>query len=627
MRVLRRTHSVFLAVLLLAVTAAAQPQSLSIKKVEPPNWWTGLNPSTPTTGVPGAPLQSPMLLISGSGLADATVRVSYPGVRIERVETQPLGHYLFVWLKLAPNVKPGTVKLTVTGASGASTLDFPLLARGNSRPAAITEDDVIYLIMPDRFANGNVANDHPPESPGQTDRAQERKWHGGDIKGITDHLAYLKDLGVTAIWLTPWMKQATTTSDYHGYGIVDFYAVEPHLGTMSELQQMSAEAHRLGLKVIIDYVVNHTGPQHPWAQDPPTPTWLHGSPQKHPPFDYDFAQLIDPHAVPRQYRPVLEGWFADTLPDLNPDDPHVENYLRDNTIWWMETAGLDGIRLDTFPYSSRKFWLQWHGDLRKVYPTLWTLGEVSNGDPWITSYFAGGRAQTDGIDTGVSTVFDFPLTYTIRDVTLHEGDATRIVGVLQHDSLYPKPDGLVTMISNHDMRRYMGEQGATVEKLKAAVALIATLRGIPQLYTGDEIAMPGGDDPDNRRDFPGGFPADARNAFKREGRTAVEQDVFAHTQAMLGLRREHPALRSGSLHHIEVAKDHYAFVRENGNDRVLVVFNSTGREEQLSLNLSESPMENARSLEPLYSAEPAQVLGQRANLLIKPMSVAVYQVH
>lgn len=602
-----------LAIFLIVATCLAAAAVPQVTKVEPPNWWADMP-------------QSPMLLLTGTGLNDATVTVNYPGVRVERTESQPAGQYLFVWLRFSRDAQPGTAEVSVSTTGGTTNFRFPILPRTGHTPAGISVDDVLYLIMPDRFADRNIANDNPPGSPSQTDRANPRKWHGGDIKGITEHLDYLKDFGATALWLTPWWKQAPSTSDYHGYHVVDFYAVDPHLGTMAELQQLSAEAHKRGMKVIMDYVVNHTGPLHSWTQDPPTTTWLHGTPQKHEHFDYDFAQLIDPHAVPRQYRPVLEGWFADALPDLNPDDPHLEAYLRDNAIWWTEMAGLDGFRLDTFPYSSRRFWSQWHGDMRAVYPNLWTVGEVSNGDPWITSYFAGGRKQNDGLDTGATTVIDFPLAYAIRDVTLHNGDPREIVGVLQHDSLYPHPDELVTMMSNHDMRRYMGEPGASVEKLKAAVSLLLTLRGIPQLYTGDEIAMPGGDDPDNRRDFPGGFPGDMRNAFTGAGRTADEQAVFLHTQSLLRLRGEHPALTKGTLHHVSVASDHYAFVRQSGNDRVLVVFNSSANSEPLSLDFSDTPLENAHALEPLLNAGAAQIQDGHGKVAIAPMSVSFYRV-
>jgi neopullulanase len=622
MRVIPRLHFSLLAIALFAWAAAAQThpfpsvtaQPLSITKVEPPNWWAGMP-------------QNPMLLVSGAGLAGASAEARYPGVQVNRVESQAAGHYLFVWLKLSSEVKPGTVVVHIKRANGGlSAINFPLLPRSEHQPAGVSRDDVIYLIMPDRFADGNTANDNPPDSPGQTDRNQPRKWHGGDIKGITDHLAYLKQLGVTTLWLTPWWKQASSTSDYHGYHPVDFYAVDPHLGTMQELQQMTAKAHALGMKVIIDYVANHTGPLHPWAQDPPSPSWLHGTPRHHEHFDYDFAQLVDPHAVPRQFRPVLEGWFADSLPDLNPDDPRVEAYLRDNALWWTEMGALDGFRLDTFPYSSRRFWQSWHKDMRNVYPNLWTLGEVSNTDPWITSYFVGGRSQNDGIDTGVTTVFDFPLASAIRDATLHNGDAREIVTVLQHDSLYPDSGRLVTFIGNHDMRRYMSEQGATIDRLKAALSLLLTLRGVPQLYAGDEIAMPGGDDPDNRRDFPGGFSGDLRNAFAADGRTPQEQSVFTCLQQLLRLRREHPALTKGTLHHISVAADHYVFLRESTDDRILVVFNSAATAQTLSLPLAETPLESAQQLEPLFDAAQARIRNGHAEVPVKATTVSIYRV-
>lgn len=601
--------------LIFIITAclAANAGNLQVAKVDPPNWWSG---------VP----QSPTLLISGAGLSGATASTDYLGLKIENAEASASGHYLFIHLQLSPNVKPGVAKIKINGPAGSAVIDFPILARTSIMPAGISKNDVIYLIMPDRFADGNTMNDNPPESPGQTDRNQQRKWHGGDLKGVTQHLPYLKQLGITAIWLTPWWKQAPSTSDYHGYHVVDFYAVDPHLGSLAELQEMTAAAHQQGIKVIIDYVVNHVGPLHPWAQDPPTPTWLHGTPQKHEHFDYDFAQLVDPHASPQQYRPILEGWFADSLPDLNPDDPKLEAYLRDNAIWWTEMGSLDGFRLDTFPYSSRTFWRKWHQDMRDVYPNLWTLGEISNGDPWITSFFAGGHAE-NGIDTGVSTVFDFPLANAVRDVTLHDGDVRRIVSILQHDNLYPHPSGLVTFIGNHDMRRYMGEPGATPAKLKAAISLLLTLRGIPELYAGDEIAMPGADDPDNRRDFPGGFPGDKHDAFTSNGRAADEEAVFSYVQTLLRLRREHPALTQGKLSHISVAKDHYAFVRESGNDRVLVIFNASNQKERLSLDLIATPLENTHSLVPLFDAGQAEVEGGHAHLVMDPMSVSIYLVH
>lgn len=214
-------------------------------------------------------------------------------------------------------------------------------------------------------------------------------YHGGDLRGIRDHLGYLHDLGVTTLWLTPVWKN--TDSDYHGYHVVDFYALDDHIGTMQEYQAMVDDAHKLGMKVLIDYVVNHTGPHHPWADDPPTPTWLHGTPAHHLEPSYSFAGLVDPHASPREYLNTLDGWFARKLPDLNPDDPALAVYLTQNAMWWTETAQLDGFRLDTFPYSSRQFWSGWHKRLGQVYPQINGVGEVADSDPTIVSFFEGGE--------------------------------------------------------------------------------------------------------------------------------------------------------------------------------------------------------------------------------------------
>ncbi len=571
--------------------------------------------------------QSPMLLIAGRGLAGASATIHYPGIRVARVQSQPAGHYLFVWLQLSPNVKPGTAKLHIGGANGsATTIDFPLLARTGHKPAGLSRDDLIYLIMPDRFADGDTANDNPPEAPGQTDRSQSRKWHGGDIKGVTSHLAYLKQLGVTAVWLTPWWKQATSTSDYHGYGAVDFYAVDPHLGTVSELQQLAAEAHRQGIKIIIDYVANHTGPLHPWVQDPPTASWLHGTVEKHLEPKYDFWPLVDPHAPPSASRNVLEGWFANTLPDLNPDDPLLATYLLQNAEWWMESSAADGFRLDTFPYSSRRFWSGWHKGIFAAYPNASTIGEVWNFDPIITSFFQGGRTQYDGIDTGVSTLFDFPFFNTIREVVLRGGSAKKFAELFQCDALYPNPNALVTFIGNHDTKRFMGETGATPAKMKAAFSLLMTVRGIPQIYAGDEIGMEGGDDPDNRRDFPGGFAGDAHNAFTNAGRTPQQQEIFAHLELLSNLRREHPALRGGKQWDLAAEDKYFAFVRESGQDVLLVLFNNSEDYEQINLKLDDTPLENIGKVTPILNAGAAKLEGKTLQIKAMPNAVLIFQV-
>jgi glycosidase len=613
------------ALLFVSLAIVAQAQ-ITVSKVEPPNWWAGLP-------------ENPMLLLYGAGLSGAHVTTNYPGVTVDRVEPANEG-YLFVFLKMAPNVKPGTAKFSVAGKTGSAGFELPIVARGcgaqgpsspGGRTSAqddtskchvgIRKDDVMYLIMPDRFANGDTSNDDPAEAKGYYDRQKPRGFHGGDLKGVTQHLPYLKDLGVTALWLTPFWKNA---DDYHGYGVTDMYAVDPHFGSMRDYQDFVASAHKRGIKFFFDYVVNHTGPDHVWAQHPPLATWLHGTPEKHPPFDYHFEYLVDPHSPPREWENITEGWFAGKLPDLNVDDPHVAKYLLDNAVWWMEMGGVDGLRLDTFPYSSRRFWANWHKELFRIYPQTNTIGEVFNSDPTITSYFEGGKKSWDGIDDGLSTMFDFPMQSAIREVLLRGKPADLLQKTMRFDNLYLRPDELVTFIGNHDQKRFMGETGATPEMLKAAFGLMMTLRGIPQLYSGDEIAMQGGDDPDNRHDFPGGWPGDTQNAFTEQGRTPEQRDMYSYLRSMIMLRKQHAALREGHQWTIGAAAKYFVYLRDDGKEKVLVVFNEA--DQPLKLELRDTPMASAKTAEAMMGA-PAGMISDGVLTIAKPeFGVRVYTV-
>ena len=599
----------------LFLSVALFAQAPKVTKIEPPNWWSNF-PHTP------------MLLLTGENLGNAKVSTNYAHLRIAKSEASANGHYLFVYLGDTKSVKPGTAHLKLTTPAGTTTFDFTFDKRAplSGRAQGISAADSIYLIMPDRFADGDASNNDPPNARGHYDRTKQMAYHGGDLKGVTDHLPYLHDLGITTLWLTPWWKNDGNSPDYHGYHVTDFYGVEDHLGTMKDLQAMVATAHQQGIKVLMDYVVNHTGPFNAWASDPPTPTWLHGTPQQHISPKYNFWPLVNPHGTDVDRAPVLDGWFAEKLPDLNCDDPRLAHYLTDNALWWMESASLDGFRLDTFPYSSRSFWSQWHKTLFDVYPHTFTIGEVSDGDPAVVSFFQGGRKQYDGIDSGVTTVFDFPAMYAIRDLLLHGAPASKLADTLAHDSLYPHAPELITFIGNHDNKRFMGEQGATVQRLNAAASLLITLRGIPELYSGDEIAMPGGDDPDNRRDFPGGFPNDPANAFTASGRTPDQQSAFAHLQKLLQLRREHKALQSGDQTDLLATQSAYAFLRANKDDRILVVLNSSNDPQSISIPTPQTPLANAQSFTALDSDATTTVSASTITTSIPGNTVAIFAV-
>ena len=611
---------------------ASQLNAPVVNKVEPPNWWIHLTPEL-------------MLLLSGRNLQATEVACNLPQIVVQRTESTHGGDYLFVWLKFGVNLQSGTAVCRITTPQGQTSFELPLSPREATlhRFQGLAQTDVLYLIMPDRFADGDLANDEPREFPGSHDRAKPHAWHGGDLRGIQDHLDYLKDLGVTALWLTPIVKNGAA-QDYHGYGAVDLYSVDPHLGSLADYQNLVAAAHKSKIKIFFDAVPNHVGPLHPWVRKPPLPDWFHGTPEHHldsyspvkPAFygierretigNDPFEALVDPHAPESMKRNTTDGWFFGVLPDLNTENPVVAQYLLQNSIWWTESSGLDGFRVDTFPYVPRRFWAQWHAGLRRIYPKLTTIGEVFHADPVVTSFFAGGEKRWDGIDSGLSTVFDFPMFFALRDILLHGAPAGRIAGVLEHDALYPHPGDLVTFFANHDVERFASAEGSSPQKLMLAFGLLATLRGIPELYYGDEIAMPGGNDPDNRRDFPGGWPDDPKNAFLESGRTPQQQEVLATVRTLLALRSEHPALSSGRLWHLFSDARSYVFLRETGQERLLVVFSSAATPRDLTVPDTDTPVHGAVRFTLLYG--PARVQGSPDALSIAapPQSLSIFYV-
>lgn len=601
----------FLATAYLSPAFPAQelkPHAPEVTKVEPPNWWLNLAPDV-------------MLLLSGHDLQATKLTCNIPEVVVTRTQTSHQFDYLFVWLKFAANARSGTLVCRIFTPTGETKFELPVAARAPTatRFHGLSENDVIYLIMPDRFANGDPTNDEPTEFRGSHDRAKPRAWHGGDLRGIRDHLDYLGDLGITTLWLTPVVKNGAT-EDYHGYGAVDLYSVDPHLGSLDDYKDLVSAAHHRKLKIMFDAVPNHVGSRHPWVAKPPLPDWFHGTPQKHldsfSPMKKSFyglpeetsiandpfEALADPHAPESLRRNLTDGWFFGSLPDLNTENPLVAQYLQQNAIWWLESTGLDGLREDTFPYVSRKFWSDFHATLRRLYPQLSTIGEVFHPDPTVTSFFVGGKKGWDGLDTGLSAVFDFPLFFVIRDILLNNAPAGRIAGVLREDSLYPHPELLVPFFANHDVPRFRSAGGATPEKLKLAFGLVATLRGIPELYYGDELAMTGGADPDNRQDFPGGWKEDKSNAFTSEGRTAEQQATFLAVQKLLRIRREHRALQGGRLWHLFSDDSSYVFLRESDEERILVVFNNAKESRTLVVPTVNTPAAGTASLISLYGS-------------------------
>ena len=635
--VIRRTSPQFkrhvlvllaLFVSLFVSALAATAQTPQVTKVEPPGWWANhsINPVR--------------VLMRGQNLRGATVQAP-AGLVAGATKVNTAGTYVFVDVRVTPQARPGLQNLRITTPAGSVDAPFEIYAPlpRVGRFQGFTTDDVMYLIMTDRFSDGDPSNNDPPQSKGMYDRSRTRYYHGGDFEGIIAHLPYLKDLGVTAIWLTPWYdnvnhlnereqypdrpgEEKRKITDYHGYGSVDFYGVEEHFGTLAKLREMVDAAHKLGIKVIQDQVANHSGPYHPWVKDPPTPTWLNGTQANHLANVWQTWSVRDPHSTAQVSQETLDGWFVDILPDLNQSDPEVARYIIQNTLWWIGVTGIDAIRQDTFQYVPRTFWRQWMAAIKREYANVNVVGEVLDGDVAHTSFFQGGRVRYDGIDDRLDTLFDFPLMYPIRRAFAEGKDIRELPRILASDPLYTNASVLVPVIGNHDLKRFMNEPDATIEGLKMAQTLIMTMRGTPQLYYGDEIAMEGGDDPDNRRDFPGGFPADGIDAFHTRNRK--QDSVFQHQKLLGQLRRELEPLRHGTLINLFAKEHQYVYVRSTTSASVIVAFNNDKKSATVEFDVTDTRLMNGATLfDRLGNVKDARVTNRKVKFEIPAHSSAV----
>ncbi|MDQ1590099.1 MAG: neopullulanase [Pyrinomonadaceae bacterium] len=580
---------ILIALSLFAASVTSAQGAPEVSKVEPPSWWAGstLNPVR--------------VLLRGRNLTGARVEAlgAGGGVRAEVTRTNAAGTCVFVDVLIDPRATPGVRRLRVTTAQGTIETPFEILAPLSraGRFQGFSPDDLIYMLMIDRFGDGDPANNDPAQSRGIYDRNNKFYYHGGDLQGVINRLPYLKDLGVTAVWLSPWydnydrpneieLKEGRPSTGFHGYNAQDFYTVDEHFGTLPKLRELVEEAHKQGIKIIQDSVVNHTGPYHPWVADQPTPTWFNGTRERHLANVFETWALHDPRADPQIKRATMEGWFLDFLPDLNQNDEETKRYLIQNTLWWIGVTGLDAIREDTWQYVPNSFWKEWTAAIKREFPQVRVFGEVKDGDAVHVSFFQGGRVRFDGVDSGLDSLLDFPLFYPARHAFASGKPVKEVAQLLAKDWLYTNPDLLVTLIGSHDDGRFMSEQGATVAGLKLAHTFLLTTRGVPQIYYGDEIAMPGADEPTTRQDFPGGFPNDARNAFTRAGRTPAEQDIFEHTRRVARLRAELEPLRHGTLVTLRADTHQYVYARVTERGSVIVAINNEGNPATLEFNVT-----------------------------------------
>ncbi len=599
-----------LLILLWFVFVSAQ----TITKVDPPSWWAThtINPVR--------------LLVRGTNLQGARVTsLNLQELLVSNVSVNEKGTYLFVDVRISPLIRPGKYPLIVRTPTGSTMIHFnvepPLDASTNF--GGITNDDIIYLIMTDRFVDGDPSNNTPANSPRDAnDRNNPRGFHGGDLRGVINNLQYLKDLGITAIWLTPWYdnwnglnrcdKAWCPNTYYHGYHAIDYYAVEDRFGNMATLKELVQKAHALGIKIIQDQVANHVGSQHPWVSDPPLSNWFHGTLANHQRNKFQNSVLLSPHSNELEFRNVLDGWFSDDLPDMNQEEPEVARYEIQNALWWVGMTGIDGIRQDTIQYMPRFFIRDLSNALHRQYPKLWMVGEVFERDAAHTAFFIGGHTGRDGIDTKLDSVFDFALWDASLSAFTNKAPVRSVRDVLKYDALYPDASKVTLLANNHDTPRFRSLEGATANGAMLHVAFILSMRGIPQLYYGEEIGMEGKEDPDNRRDFP-------VTAFKT--RKPEEQKMFEWTRQWIQLRREHVSIRSGRLIDIFFDDESYVFARQQGDETVIISINRQNSNKYVSVPARSLGLKDGVTLKAVLGVDvSSRVVNGEATLIIPPQT-------
>ena len=526
---------------------------IKIDRIEPTDWFVGMK--NPTV----------QLMVYGQGIRNVqNVTTDYPGVVIDSLVRLDSPNYLLIYMNLR-NAQPGTMTLTFDKLK----VNYQLKQREMSgdKRMGFTNADVLYMLMPDRFAQ---SQGHNPQVKGmrayKEDRSQPSLRHGGDLNGIREHLDYFCDLGVTALWLTPVLENdspdnAQGYSTYHGYATTNYYRVDPRFGTNDDYRRLCDEAHAKGLKVVMDMIFNHSGLEHPWISDMPSKDWLNlqASPSPSPEglgeayilTSYKLTPVKDPYASEVDLKETVEGWFVPTMPDLNQHNPHLMRYLIQNSKWWIETVGIDGIRMDTYPYAYADAMADWMKELDEEYPNFNTVGETWVTEPAYTAAWQKGSKLSEQ-NSYLKTVMDFSFYDKINRAATEETDGwfaglNLLYNSFVYDYLYEDPDHVMAFIDNHDTDRYL-KNGRDTLMLKQALALLLTVRRIPQLYYGTEILMNGTKevtDGNVRKDFPGGFPGDTHNAFTREGRTKQEQAMFQWLSRLLHWRQNNPVITRG----------------------------------------------------------------------------------
>ena len=599
-----------LIILLLLLQSGLFAQQSRIERVEPPFWWTGFkNPNL-------------QLLVYGKGIAGSSVSLTAAnktGVVISAVHKVKNPDYLFLDLKISPTAQPGFFTLEFKEKESlAATVKYELKARkpGSAQRKGFNSSDVIYLIMPDRFADGDLSNDSVRGMYQGVNSSKPDSRHGGDIKGIADHLDYLQELGATALWMTPLVENNQPVYSYHGYSATDFYKTDPRFGTNEDYVKLGEALHSKGMKLIMDQVFNHCGSEHWWMKDLPSDDWINQWPE-FTRSTYRAGSISDPYVAAADSIKFSRGWFDKTMPDLNQRNPYLKNYLIQNSIWWVEFAGLDGIRQDTYSYPFKDMMSEWGKRMNEEYPGFNIVGECWMDYPATVAYWQKGSKNLDGFNSNLTSVFDFPLRNALTQAfNEKEGWNTgilRLYEIIAQDFSYPDPMNIVTFADNHDVNRFLDTQGDDIRKLKMAMAFIMTTRGIPEIFYGTELLLTTGADKGHgmiRRDVPGGWPGDKRDAFTASGRTTAENDMYNFMHSLLNYRKTSRVLQSGKLLHFIPSDGIYTYFRYDDKNTVMVVMNNADSLQTIKTNRYDEVLKKFRTGREIISGNTFTDLGK-----------------
>lgn len=560
-----------------------------IERVEPPHWWTGLNNSH---------LQ---LLVKEEGIGNAVAEISQKGVTIKKVTKGDSPNYLFIDLEISKDVEPGKFNIVFRlGNGGTKTLTYELKKRNTPSTdyVGFNSADVIYLITPDRFANGDPKNDIVPYLREKTiDRKHDYARHGGDIKGITQHLDYIDAMGFTAIWPTPLLTNDMQQSSYHGYAMTDFYQVDPRFGTLGDYKELADKARERNIKLIMDQVANHCGSKHWWMKDLPFKDWLNyqGNYENNksiPNSNHRRTSNQDPYASKKDREEMTAGWFVDAMPDLNQRNPFMAKYIIQNSIWWIETLGLGGIRQDTYPYPDKEFMAQWAGAIMAEYPNFSIVGEEWSYNPLLIAYWQKGNNNKDGYNSNLRSTMDFSMqkliVEAIREEEKWDTGFVKIYEGLANDFAYATPKDIVAFLDNHDMDRAYTQFDEDLTHTKMGLGYLLMLPRIPQLYYGTEILMQNSAKPGDhgliRTDFPGGWDGDPINAFTGLGLSEEQLDMQSYLKKILNYRKNSQAIQEGKTVHFAPSNGVYLLFRILGDETVCIILNKN--KESYTLDLS-----------------------------------------